>query len=123
MKFCAGKSSFGSMPYEKPASAIANVLIYFMVVFTASLLLNKVFDFFFTKVEDIKLELPLTLLFEIIVEFTILIMVFEFILTKVRARMLNDVSYEMYDAFVLSFAVFATQTNLTTKMTRFTELF
>jgi len=118
MKFSTGKSLT-----DTTTSAITNVLIYFMVVFTASLLLNKVFDFFFTKVEDINLELPFTLLFEIIAEFTILIMVFDFILTNIQMRILNTISYEMYDAFVLSFAVFATQTNLTAKMTRFTELF
>ena len=123
MKFSTRKSSPDTTTYDKPISSIINVLIYFMVVFTASLLLNKVFEFFFTKVEDIKLELPLTLLFEIIVEFTILIMVFDFILTNIRMRIFDNISYEMYDAFVLSFAVFATQTNLTTKMTRFTELF
>ena len=123
MKFSTRKSSPDTTPYEKPISATINVLIYFMVVFTASMLLNKVFDFFFTTVEDVKLELPLTLLFEIIVEFTILIMVFDFILTNIRMRIFDNISYEMYDAFVLSFAVFATQTNLTTKMTRFTELF
>jgi len=108
------------------ANIVKNVLLYFTIIFTISLLLNKVFDTVFTKVDEIdEIDLTIVLLLEIIAEFTILIVVFAYVIEFSRKNILNDenVSYELIDAFVLAFTLVATQTNLAAKMTKFTELF
>ena len=108
------------------AKLVKNVILYFSIVFAVSLLLNEVFDTVFTKVDEVdEAEASIMFLFEIIAEFSILIMVFAYVIEFSRKNILNDsnVSYELIDAFVLAFTLVATQTNLAAKMTKFTELF
>ena len=105
---------------------VKNVILYFSIIFAVSLLLNKAFDAVFTKVDEVdEAEASIMLLFEIIAEFSILIVVFAHVIEFSRKNILNDsnVSYELIDAFVLAFTLVATQTNLAAKMTKFTELF
>ena len=108
------------------AKLIKNILLYFTIVFVISLLLNKAFDAVFTKVHEIdEIDLTIMLLLEIIVQFTILIVVFAHVIDFARQNILNDenVSYELIDAFVLAYTLVSTQTNLAAKMDRFTKLF
>ena len=118
-----GSTSVTQLPVAK---LVKNVLLYFTIIFTISLLLNKVFDTVFTKVDEVdEAEASIMFLFEIIAEFTILIMVFAYVIHFSRKNILNDrnVSYQVIDTFVLAFTLVATQTNLAAKMTKFTELF